>query len=68
MKIEPRHDYKRPLYVAGVTAVLGATMLFGKACSSEKTVPTVPKETETQSTATSESVIGPITAGILKIG
>ena len=32
MKIEPRHDYKKPLYAVGMTAILGATMLMGTAC------------------------------------
>lgn len=32
MKIEPRHDYKKPLYAVGMTAILGATMLMGTGC------------------------------------
>lgn len=35
MKIEPRHDYKKPLYIAGLTTVIGATMLLGTACGED---------------------------------
>lgn len=32
MKIEPKHDYKKPLYAAGIATLIGATALFGTAC------------------------------------
>lgn len=35
MKIEPRKDYKKPLYMAGVATMIGATMLFGTACGED---------------------------------
>lgn len=35
MKIEPRHDYKKPLYIAGLTTMIGATMLLGTACGDD---------------------------------
>ncbi|MCR5617904.1 MAG: hypothetical protein K6F83_06425 [Clostridiales bacterium] len=35
MNIEPKHDYKKPLYIAGIATVLGTTMLLGAACGKE---------------------------------
>ena len=35
MKIEPRHDYKKPLYIAGLTTMIGASMLLGTACGDD---------------------------------
>ena len=32
MKIDPKHDYKKPLYAAGIATLIGATALFGTAC------------------------------------
>ena len=32
MKIDPKHDYKKPLYAIGVATLIGATALFGTAC------------------------------------
>lgn len=32
MKIDPKHDYKKPLYALGVATLIGATALFGTAC------------------------------------
>jgi hypothetical protein len=32
MKIDPKHDYKKPLYAAGIVTLIGATALFGTAC------------------------------------
>ena len=32
MKIDPKHDYKKPLYAAGIATLIGATALFGSAC------------------------------------
>lgn len=32
MKIDPKHDYKKPLYAAGLATLIGATALFGTAC------------------------------------
>ena len=32
MKIDPKHDYRKPLYAAGVAALVGATAMFGTAC------------------------------------
>ena len=32
MKIDPKHDYKKPLYAAGLAALIGATAVFGTAC------------------------------------
>ena len=31
MKIDPKHDYKKPLYAAGIATLIGATALFGTA-------------------------------------
>ncbi len=31
MKIDPKHDYRKPLYAAGVAALVGATAMFGTA-------------------------------------
>ena len=32
MKIDPKKDYKKPLYAVGVATLIGATALFGTAC------------------------------------
>ena len=32
MKIDPKHDYKKPLYAAGLATLIGATAVFGTAC------------------------------------
>ena len=32
MKIDPKHDYKKPIYAIGVATLIGATALFGTAC------------------------------------
>lgn len=32
MKIEPRHDYKKPLYAVGVAALIGSAAVFGTGC------------------------------------
>ena len=32
MKIDPKKDYKKPLYAAGIATLIGATALFGTAC------------------------------------
>ena len=32
MKIDPKHDYRKPLYAVGVAALVGATAMFGTAC------------------------------------
>lgn len=32
MKIDPKHDYKKPLYAVGMAALIGATAMFGTAC------------------------------------
>ncbi len=32
MKIDPKYDYKKPLYAAGIATLIGATALFGTAC------------------------------------
>lgn len=32
MKIDPKYDYKKPLYAIGVATLIGATALFGTAC------------------------------------
>ena len=36
MKIDPKHDYKKPLYAIGVATLIGATALFGTACGSNE--------------------------------
>ena len=37
MKIDPKHDYRKPLYAAGVAALVGATAMFGTACDPPRT-------------------------------
>lgn len=32
MKIDPKHDYKKPLYAVGVAALIGSTAVFGTGC------------------------------------
>ena len=32
MKINPKHDYKKPLYAVGIATLIGSTALFGTAC------------------------------------
>ena len=32
MKIDPKHDYRKPLYAVGVVTLVGATAMFGTAC------------------------------------
>ena len=32
MKIDPKHDYKKPLYAVGVAALVGSTAVFGTGC------------------------------------
>jgi hypothetical protein len=32
MKIDPKHDYKKPLYAIGMAALIGTTAILGTAC------------------------------------
>lgn len=32
MKIEAKHDYKKPVYLIGATAIIGAAAMLGTAC------------------------------------
>lgn len=32
MKINPEHNYKKPLYAIGIAAAIGATAILGTAC------------------------------------
>lgn len=33
MKIDPKHDYKKPLYAIGAAALIGASAILGAACT-----------------------------------
>lgn len=48
MKIEPKHDYKKPLYAAGIATLIGATALFGTACGPQIAGGLTIAETEVQ--------------------
>lgn len=56
MKIEPKKDYKKPLYAIGVAAVIGATALLGTACTDDPIQ--YGGETETMATKESEIMLG----------
>ena len=48
MKIDPKHDYKKPLYAAGIATLIGATALFGTACGPQIAGGMTIAETEVQ--------------------
>ena len=55
MKIDPKHDYKKPLYAIGVATLIGATALFGTACGpkdstgrTKSNIDSKPSETEVE--------------------
>ena len=48
MKIDPKHDYKKPLYAAGIATLIGATALFGTACGPQIAGGITIAETEVQ--------------------
>ncbi len=48
MKIDPKHDYKKPLYAAGIATLIGATALFGTACGPQIAGGLTIAETEVQ--------------------
>ena len=48
MKIDPKHDYKKPLYAAGIATLIGATALFGTACGPQIAGGMTLAETEVQ--------------------
>ncbi|MCR4729753.1 MAG: hypothetical protein K5881_02365 [Saccharofermentans sp.] len=48
MKIDPKHDYKKPLYAAGLATLIGATAVFGTACGPQIAGGMTIAETEVQ--------------------
>ena len=70
MKIDPKHDYKKPLYAIGVATLIGATALFGTACGpkdstgrTKSNIDSKPSETEVE--LAGEETIDP---GYVEIG
>ena len=56
MNIEPKKDYKKPLYIACVAAVIGATAVIGAGCTDDPLA--YGGETETMATKESEIMLG----------
>ena len=57
MKIDSKHDYKKPLYAISLTTLIGATMLLGTACGpSIQGGMTVVEETQNETTSTDAAV------------
>ncbi|MBR3340578.1 MAG: hypothetical protein IKG30_03065 [Clostridiales bacterium] len=45
MKIDPKHDYKKPLYAIGLAALIGTTAILGTACGPQLAGAAEPLET-----------------------
>ncbi|MBR3279782.1 MAG: hypothetical protein IKG01_12905 [Lachnospiraceae bacterium] len=45
MKIDPKHDYKKPIYAIGMAALIGTTAILGTACGPQLAGAAEPLET-----------------------